>query len=385
MDGNRFETREIHAGTTDDAHGAVVTPIYANSTYEYGSPTETRGDYRYARMGAPTRDDLESLLADLEGGSRAAAFASGMAAIDAVFGLLSPGDHVVAGRNLYAETHDLLTDVYATYGVTADQIDTSDGDVLADAVDDGTDLVYLETPSNPVLDVADVGHAADVAAEHDALLAVDNTFASPALQRPLELGADLVVESLTKYVGGHSDLVAGAVATDDPDLADELAETQVVRGAIPGPFECFQALRGAKTLSMRMDRHCGNARAVASFFDDDPRVETVYYPGLTSHPNHDTAAEQMADFGGMVSFELDGDRDAAARFLEALEVFTLAESLGAVESLVEVPALMTHQDLDREALSAAGIDEALIRLSVGLEHRADLLADLEEALAVALD
>lgn len=383
MDGYRNETREIHAGQTPDEHGALMTPIYANSTFAYETPTEPRGEYRYSRMAEPTRDALEGLVAGLEGNADADAyaFASGMAAIDAVLSTLSPGDHVVAGRNLYAETHELLTDVYAGYGVDVTHVDITDADAVAGAAGPDTALVYFETPTNPLLRIGDIAAAAEVAEERDAVLAVDNTFASPALQRPLERGADVVVESLTKYVGGHSDLLAGAVATTDDDVAAAVERVQYVRGAIPGPFACFLALRGAKTLSARMDRHCHNARAVAEWLADREDVERVYYPGLASHPNHAVAARQMDDFGGMVGFELAGGVEAAARFAANTEVITLAESLGGVESLIEVPAAMTHQDFSAAELAEAGIPEGLVRLSVGIEHEADLLADLERAMA----
>jgi len=367
MDDYRSETREIHAGQASDEHGALMTPIYANSTYAYETPTEPRGEYRYSRMAEPTRDALEELVAGLEGGADAYAFASGMAAIDAVLSTLSPGDHVVAGRNLYAETHELLTDVYAGYGVDVTHVDITDADAFAAAARSNTALVYFETPTNPLLRVGDIAAAAEVADEHGAVLAVDNTFASPALQRPLAQGADVVVESLTKYVGGHSDLLAGAVATTDDDVAAAVERVQYVRGAIPGPFACFLALRGAKTLSARMDRHCHNARAVAEWLADREDVDRVYYPGLASHPNHAVAARQMDGFGGMVSFELTGGVEAAAAFAANTEVITLAESLGGVESLVEVPAAMTHQDFSAAELAEAGIP--------------DLLADLERAMA----
>ncbi len=385
MDDRRFETREIHSRRTPDAHGALTSPIYANATYEYATPTDRRGDHRYSRMSAPTRDDLEAAFAGLEGGSHASAFASGMAAIDAVFSVLSAGDHVVAGQNLYAETHELLTNVYAEYGVDVTHVDVSDADAVADAARPETALVYLESPTNPTLRIADVGAAAAAAHDHGALLAVDNTFASPYLQRPLELGADLVVESLTKYCGGHSDVLAGAVAARDADLAERIAYAQYVRGGVPSPFDCFLVLRGMKTLSARMERHCRNAAAVAALLDDHPRVESVYYPGLESHPNHDVAAGQMDGFGGMVSFELAGGREEAAAFAANLDTITLAESLGSVESLVEVPALMTHQDLSPEELAAAGITETLVLLSAGTEAEADLLADVEGAIDAAFE
>ncbi|MFD1645807.1 trans-sulfuration enzyme family protein [Haloarchaeobius litoreus] len=386
MDDRHFETREVHSHARKDQYGAMMPPIYANATYEYASPTEQKGEHRYSRMSEPTRGALEESFAALEGGAHGFAFATGMAAIDAVFAsTLSPGDHVVAAKNLYAETHDLLADVYSEYGIETTHVPVNDADAIADAIGPDTELVYFETPTNPVLRVGDIEAAAEAAHEHDALLANDNTFASPYLQRPLELGADIVVESLTKYQGGHSDVLAGAVATNDPEVAEDIEYTQYTRGAVLGPFDSFLVLRGMKTLSTRMDRHCANARAVAEFLDDHPGVDPVYYPGLESHPNHDVAARQMADFGGMVAFELEGDRDTVAEFAASLEVFALAESLGGVESLVEVPALMTHQDLSAEELAEAGIDEGLVRLSVGIEHHEDLLADLERALDLALD
>jgi cystathionine gamma-lyase len=385
MDRDAFETRQIHAGDADDAHGAVIPPIYTSATYEYDEPTAPRGSYRYSRMASPTRDDLESLLADLEGGTDAVAFASGMAAIDAVFSLLSPGDHVVAANNLYAETHDLLVDVYRRYGIDVTQVDSTDTAAIDDAVRPETALVYLESPTNPVLNVADIEAAATVAAGADATLAVDNTFASPYLQRPLELGADLAIESLTKYVSGHSDAILGAVATRDPDLTERLSTVQYTRGAIPGPHACYLAARGAKTLAPRMERHCRNARAVVDHLRADGRVDRVYYPGLDSHPNHAVAAAQMDDFGGMVSFELDASVEVAAAFVSGLELVTLAESLGGVESLVELPAVMTHQDLDADALASAGIGESLVRLSVGIERPEDIVADLDAALDRAFE
>ncbi|USZ67358.1 PLP-dependent transferase [Halorussus salilacus] len=384
-DHHRFETKEVHAGGNDDQHGALNTPIYATSTYEYETPTELEGDHRYSRMSEPTRDDLEAAFADLEGGEHASAFASGMAAIDAVFSLLSAGDHVVAGRNLYAETHELLTKVYADYGVELTTVDVTDADAVADAVRPETAMVYVETPTNPMLRIADIEAAAEAAHAHDAVLAVDNTFSSPALQRPLELGADIVVESMTKYLGGHSDVLAGAVAIRDDDLAERIAYYQYARGGIPSPFDCFLVRRGIRTLSARMERHCRNGRAVAEFLDDHPKVERVYYPGLESHPNHEVADRQMADFGGMVSFELAGGISEASAFVSNLEVVALAESLGGVESLAEQPATMTHQDFSEAELAEAGIPASLVRLSVGTEHEDDLLDDVGQALDAAFE
>jgi cystathionine beta-lyase/cystathionine gamma-synthase len=378
-----LRTRGIHGGDHADQYGALTTPIYANATYEYETATNLGGPHRYSRMSEPTREDLESVLRELEGGTHASAFASGMAAVDAVLSLVSAGDHVVAGDSLYAETHDLLTDVYPRYGVEVTHVDTTDPSAVQAETREETALVYAESPTNPLLQITDIEAVAAVADGADAVLAVDNTFASPVLQQPLEIGADVVVESLTKYLGGHSDAIAGAVVTDDEALGERIARVQYTRGAIPGPFECFLIRRGAKTLGARMDRHCENARAVAEKLDGHPAVETVYYPGLPSHPGHDVAARQMTDFGGMVALELHGGVEAATSFVAAMETFTIAESLGGVESLVEVPAAMTHQDLSARELDAAGIDEGLVRLSVGTERRADLLADVSRGLEAA--
>jgi cystathionine beta-lyase/cystathionine gamma-synthase len=376
----RFETKEIHAGQKRDEHGALMTPIYANSTYAYKTPTELHGNYRYSRMDEPTRSDLEGVIARLEEGEYTRAFASGMAAIDSLFSTLSTGDHIVAGQNLYAETHELLTNVYADYGIKVTHIDITDASAIASAARPETALIYFETPTNPLLRIGDIAAAADIADEHDARLAIDNTFASPYLQRPLELGADVVVESLTKYISGHSDLIAGVVTTNDTEFAEEIEYFQYTRGAIPSPFESFLAIRGTKTLSARMERHCSNARAIAAWLDDHQNIERVYYPGLESHPNHDVATQQMDDFGGMVSFELAGGVEEATAFASETDVITLAESLGGVESLLEVPAAMTHQDFSSDELAAAGISESLVRLSVGTEHETDLIADVERAI-----
>jgi cystathionine gamma-lyase len=297
-----------------------------------------------------------------------------------VFSLLSAGDHVVAGGSLYAETYDLLADVYPRYGVEVTHVDVTDPAAVAEAVREETALVYVETPTNPLLRIVDIAAVAEAAHAADARLAVDNTFASPALQRPLELGADLAVESLTKYVGGHSDAIGGSVATTDADLAADIGRMQYTRGGVLGPFEAFLFRRGAKTLQARTDRHCRNARAVAETLVASEAVDTVHYPGLESHPGHEVAAEQMADFGGMVAFELTGGVDAATEFVAALETVTIAESLGGVESLVEVPAAMTHQDFSTAELAAAGIDPGLVRLSVGIERERDLVADVEQGL-----
>jgi len=382
-----FETRQIHAGYEPDEEGAVVPPVYASVTYAYDSPTEQVGDHRYARMSSPTREALAGRIADLEGGSHGSTFASGMGAINALFTtVLSAGDHVVAGENLYAESHTLLTQIFADFGVDVTFVDTTDLTAIEGAIRPETALVYLETPTNPLLSVTDIAGVVRVVEETgvDPIVAVDNTFASPYLQRPLELGADVVVESLTKYVAGHSDAMAGAVVTDDPELDEDLAFVGYNLGATPGPHDCSLAFRGSKTLAGRMQSHCENARAVASFLNDHPAVAEVYYPGLESHPNHEVAAEQMRDFGGMVSVELDATLEETSAVVANTELFELAESLGAVESLIEQPAPMTHQTMTPEELEAAGISESLVRLSVGTEATEDLLADLERAIDIGL-
>lgn len=384
MDDRRFQTREVHAGTGDRPFGAVNQPIVTSTTFEYETPEDLGGPYRYGRMASPTRSELEAIMADLEGGQEAFAFASGMAAIDAVFSLLDPGDHVVAGNSLYAETYDLLSDVYPRYGIDVSFVDIRDVTAIPDAVQPDTAMVYFETPTNPLLHIGDISAAAEIAHENDALLVIDNTFASPALQRPLDLGADVVAESLTKYIGGHSDAIIGAVAVDDSELADRVGIVQYTRGAIPGNLECYLATRGSRTLSRRVETQCANAHAVVGVLEGDQTVERVYYPGLPEHPNHDVATDQMDDFGAMVSVELSGGVEAAAAFVEALEVFTLAESLGAIESLVEVPALMTHQDMLPTEREASGIADGLVRLSLGTEHTEDLIDDIERGLAAAV-
>jgi len=380
----RFETRAIHAGQEpDEETGALMTPIFANSTYVQDGPGEDRG-YEYSRTGNPTRDDLEDNLASLEGGEYGRAFSSGMGAINTVLNLLKSGDHVVAGDDVYGGTHRIFTQVYEDYDVDFDFVDTTDHDAVRDAMRESTELVWVETPTNPLMNVNDIGALSDIAHEYDALCAVDNTFATPYLQRPLEFGADVVCHSLTKYLGGHSDLVAGALVTNDADLDERLGFYQNSVGATPSPFDCFLVLRGTKSLGVRMDRHCENASVLAHWLDGHDHVDEVYYPGLESHPHHDLAAEQMDDFGGMVSFELDATLEEASEFVAATEVFTLAESLGGVESLIEQPAAMTHAAIPKEEREAAGLTDGLIRASVGIEHVEDLEADLEQAMDATL-
>ncbi|MFB1062341.1 cystathionine gamma-synthase [Natrinema sp. H-ect4] len=380
----QIETRSIHAGQESDAEtGALMTPIHANSTYEQDAPGEHRG-YEYSRTGNPTRTDLEANLASLEGADYGRAFASGMASINTVLNLLEAGDHVVTGNDVYGGTHRIFTQVYEDYDLEFSFVDMTDLDEIEAAFRDETELLWLETPTNPLMSIVDIEGAAEIAHAHDALCAIDNTFATPYLQRPLDLGADIVSHSLTKYLGGHSDVVGGALLTDDEELDERLGFYQNSVGATPGPFDSFLVLRGTKTLPVRMDRHCENARAIAAWLDDHPDVDRVYYPGLESHPGHEIASEQMDDFGGMLSFELDASLEEASAVVSNTEVFTLAESLGGVESLIEQPAPMTHAAIPREERLAAGLSDSLIRVSVGIEHVDDLIGDLEHAFETAL-
>ena len=380
----RIETDAVHAGQEPDAEtGAIMTPIYASSTYAQDGPGEDRG-YEYSRTGNPTRTDLEANLAALEGAEFGRAFASGMAGINTVLNLLESGDHVVAGDDVYGGTHRLFRQVYEQYDLSFDFVDTTDHGAVADAMGPDIELLWVETPTNPLMRINDIGALSDLAHEHGALCAVDNTFATPYLQRPLGLGADVVSHSLTKYLGGHSDAVGGALVTDDPDLDERFGFYQNSIGATPGPFEAFLVLRGTKTLPVRMDRHCENARALAEWLADHPDVSRVYYPGLESHPQHELAAAQMSGFGGMLSFELDATLEETGDAVSNTEVFTLAESLGGVESLIEQPAAMTHAAIPREQRIEAGLHDGLVRASVGLEHVEDLRADLESAIDAAL-
>jgi cystathionine gamma-synthase len=332
----------------------------------------------YGRSNNPTRAALESCLADLEGAHHGIAFASGMAGEDALLRTLSPGDHVIMGNDAYGGTYRLLTRVFGAWGVGASSVDFSDGEALEAAFTDSTKMIWVETPSNPLLNIVSIATLARAAHDHGARLVVDNTFATPYLQQPLALGADVVVHSTTKYVGGHSDVLGGFVATNDDELAATLRFHQFAIGAVPGPLDCYLLVRGLKTLGVRMDRHCSNARAIAVFLEGHPAVARVYYPGLSSHPGHGVAAEQMSDFGGMVSFTLTSGTDVAKKVCESTSVFTLAESLGGVESLIELPSVMTHLSVAGSALAPP---DNLIRLSVGIEDVEDLIEDLAAALA----
>jgi cystathionine gamma-lyase len=375
-----FSTRAIHAGQdADPATGATVVPIYATSTYTQAAPGQHKG-YEYSRSGNPTRTALETCLAALEGGERGLAFASGLAATTAVLSTLRPGDEVAATSDLYGGTFRLLERVFKPWGLLARYTDDSSAAGFAKIITPATKLVWIETPTNPLLQILDIAAIAELAHQRGAKLAVDNTFASPYLQLPIKLGADLVVHSTTKYLGGHSDVVGGAVI-GPRELLQPIAFYQNAAGGVPGPFDAYLTLRGLKTLAVRMERHCRNARVLADWLTTQPQVDRVYFPGLKTHPGHELAKRQMRDFGGMISLRLKGGADAARRFLTRTRLFSLAESLGGVESLVCHPATMTHASIPVEVRTARGVDDALIRLSVGIEEVEDLRRDLATAMA----
>jgi cystathionine gamma-lyase len=374
-----FSTRAIHAGQdADPATGATVVPIYATSTYTQAAPGQHKG-YEYSRSGNPTRTALESCLASLEGGERGLAFASGLAATTAVLAQYRPGDDVVAAADLYGGTYRLLERVFKPWGLVPRYTADPSPDGFRKLVGPKTKLVWIETPTNPLLQIIDIAALAEVAHQAGAVLAVDNTFASPYLQQPISLGADLVIHSTTKYLGGHSDVVGGAVI-GRKEMLDPIAFYQNAAGGVPGPFDCFLTLRGLKTLAVRMDRHSANARTLADWLAKQPAVETVFYPGLTTHPGHAIAARQMRDFGGMVSIRLKGGKDGALRFLTRTKLFSLAESLGGVESLISHPATMTHASVPADRRQALGITDGLVRISAGIEDIEDLKEDLAQAL-----
>ncbi|MEU2538666.1 cystathionine gamma-synthase [Streptomyces iakyrus] len=374
-----FETLAIHAGNTaDPLTGAVVPPIYQVSTYKQDGVGGLRGGYEYSRSANPTRTALEENLAALEGGRRGLAFASGLAAEDCLLRtLLGPGDHVVIPNDAYGGTFRLFAKVVARWGVEWSVADTSDPAAVRAAVTPKTKVIWVETPSNPLLGITDIAAVAQVARDAGARLVVDNTFATPYLQQPLALGADIVVHSLTKYMGGHSDVVGGALITADAGLGEELAFHQNAMGAVAGPFDSWLVLRGTKTLSVRMDRHSENAAKIADMLTRHARVSSVLYPGLPEHPGHEVAAKQMKTFGGMVSFRVEGGEEAAVEVCNRAKIFTLGESLGGVESLIEHPGRMTHASVAGSALEVPG---DLVRLSVGIENAEDLLEDLQQAL-----
>lgn len=378
----KFATQTVHAGYTPDATGAVMPAIYATSTYAQPAPGEHTG-YEYSRSGNPTRSALENAIAELENGSRGYAFASGLAACSTVLELLDQGSHLVAVDDLYGGTYRLLEKVRSrTAGLRVTYVAPGDTAALERAIEADTKMIWVETPTNPLLKLADLAAIAAIAKRHNLIGVADNTFASPYLQRPLELGFDVVVHSATKYLNGHSDVVAGlAVVGDNPPLAEQLGFLQNAVGGILDPFSSFLTLRGIRTLALRMDRHSASALRIAQWLEQQPQVENVYYPGLASHPQHALAGRQMQQFGGMISLRLRGDDDYARRVISRLALFTLAESLGGVESLIGQPASMTHASIPLEQRLKTGITPQLLRLSVGIEDADDLIADLQQALA----
>ncbi len=377
----KIETKTIHAGVSPDpVSGAIMTPIYQTSTYVQEAPGKHKG-YQYARTQNPTRDALQNNLAAIENARFGVAFSSGLATVDAIIKLLGPGDEVIASNDLYGGTYRLFRKIFEKYGIRFHFTEMAEANDILTLVNDKTRLIWIETPSNPMLNIIDIEAVCKLARERGIRSVVDNTFASPYLQNPMDLGADMVMHSATKYLGGHSDVVLGAVLCSNEALAEELYFIQNSSGAVPGPQDCFLVLRGIKTLHVRMDRHCENGRAIAAFLRNHEKVEKVYWPGFSDHPNHKIAAVQMRDFGGMISFTLKGNRfEDAHKVLSNTRLFALAESLGGVESLIGHPASMTHAAIPKEEREKSGVVDSLIRLSVGIEHKDDLIADLDNAL-----
>jgi len=377
----KFNTKVIHGGQQHDpSTGAVMPPIYQTSTYAQSSPGDHKG-YEYSRTGNPTRTALENGLASIENGNFGLAFASGLAAIDAVMKLLQPGDEVICTNDLYGGTFRLFNTIFQKFGIKFHFVGMDNTVNIEKAINNNTKLLWVESPTNPMLNIIDLKKCAEISEQNNLLLVVDNTFATPYLQQPLDLGADLVMHSATKYLGGHSDVVMGALIVKDKELADKLYFIQNASGAVCGPMDSFLVLRGIKTLHVRMQRHSENGRAIAHYLKNHPKVGKVYWPGFEDHPNHDIAKSQMSDFGGMLSFSLKGNKyEDAIKVLENLKVFTLAESLGGVESLSGHPASMTHASIPKEEREKTGVTDSLIRLSVGIEDENDLITDLEEAL-----
>jgi cysteine-S-conjugate beta-lyase len=373
-------TQLIHSIPVDPLTGAISVPIYQTSTFVQDAPGVNKG-FDYARTNNPTRATLESLIAQLEKGEIGIAFSSGLAAIDAIAKLLRPGDEVIAVDDIYGGAYRLFTQVYQHFGITINFVDTTDPEKVFNAITPKTKLIWLETPTNPTLKISDIDAIAKIAKANNSLLCVDNTFASPALQQPLTLGADIVVHSATKYLGGHSDLIAGLVITKNKELGDKIKFYQNACGAILAPFDSWLVIRGIETLHLRIQQHCRSAQEVAEFLQQHPAVDKVYYPGLKDHPNHDIAKKQSKGFGGIVSFTLKQDHvDAATAFVTGTQLFKLAESLGGIKSLVSHPASMTHKTIPAEKRRAAGVTDSLIRLSIGLEDASDLVKDLQQAL-----
>lgn len=377
----KFETRAIHAGCDPDSGtGAIMTPIFQTSTYVQESPGKHKG-YDYSRTHNPTRTALEKNIASLEEGNYGLAFSSGMSAISAVTQLFNTGDHIICCDDVYGGTFRLFDKVLKRYKLEFDFADLTNPKSLERYIRDNTKLVWLESPSNPLLKLVDIEAIASIAKKKNILVVVDNTFATPFFQKPLKLGADIVMHSTTKYLNGHSDIIGGALVTNDRELYDRLQFLQNAIGAVPGPFDCFLVLRGIKTLAVRMGRHQENAIKIAQFLENHPKVRRVIYPGLKSHPQHELAGKQMSGFGGIITFFIKGGLEAARNFLERVKIFSLAESLGGVESLIEHPAIMTHASLPKEVREKLGISDELIRVSAGIENIDDLTGDLEQALS----
>ena len=377
-----FGTRAIHAGQhPDPTTGAIMTPVYQTSTYVQDSPGVPTGGYEYSRTANPTRSALEANLASLEGGRRGICFASGCAALSTVLHLFKSGDHVLVSDDVYGGTFRIFDKVFKKLGIAYDLVDACDLGVIEGRITESTKLIWIETPSNPLLKVVDIEAITQIAKSRKILVAVDNTFATPYLQRPLALGADIVCHSSTKYLGGHSDVIGGALIVNDDELASELHFMQNAVGAVPAPWDCFLLLRSTKTLHVRMERHCDNAEKIAAFLNDHPKIEKAIYPGFQDHAQHDVAKKQMQRFGGMVSAVVKGDISDSRRVLEKVKLFSLAESLGGVESLIEHPAIMTHASIPKEQRESLGIVDGFVRLSVGIEDVDDLIADLSQALS----
>ena len=377
-----FNTKVVHAGVEPDpSTGAIMTPIYQTSTYVQAAPGNNKG-YEYARSQNPTRAALEKALAELENGAYGLAFSSGVAATDAVIKLLNPGDEVIAGNDMYGGTYRLFSKVFERFGIKFIYTDMEDAQSLIPLINKNTRLIWIETPTNPLLNITDIAAVSAIAKDHLVLVCVDNTFASPYLQNPLDLGADIVLHSSTKYLGGHSDVIQGGLVMNDPGLREKLYFLQKSCGAVPGPMDCFLVLRGIKTLALRMQRHCENGEAIAHYLRKHEKVGKVYWCGFEDHPGYEVARKQMRGFGGMISLTLkDDSMEAALKVLTNTKLFALAESLGGVESLINHPATMTHASIPQEERIKNGLADTLIRLSVGIEEAADLIADLEQALA----
>ena len=377
----KFNTKVIHAGVYPDAStGAIMTPIYQTSTYVQDEIGVHKG-FEYSRTGNPTRQALENNLAAIEGGKYGACFGSGLAAIDAVVKMLNPGDEVISTNDLYGGSYRIFTTIFEKYGIKFHFVNMLDVQNIEEKINDKTKLIWAETPTNPMLNIIDVKKVCDLAHENNIMVGVDNTFATPYLQNPLALGADVVMHSVTTYLGGHSDVIMGALVTNDDKIAEEIYRIQNSSGAVCGPMDSFLVLRGIKTLHLRMQRHCENGKKIAHFLNDHPLIDTVYWPGLKSHTNHEVAKGQMKDFGGMISFNLVGDDlEMAKKVVSKTELFTLAESLGGVESLIGHPSTMTHASIPREERMKSGVVDSLIRLSVGIEDVEDLISDLKNAL-----